>query len=72
MSNERKLMIEFTKRLLAAPTPLEMAACELVKAQREKLEAESALDYAYSIVEYNTQRIERLKRRVTELQGEQA
>jgi hypothetical protein len=49
-----------------------MAACELVKAQREKLEAESALDYAYSIVEYNTQRIERLKCRVTELQGEQA
>jgi uncharacterized protein YaaN involved in tellurite resistance len=64
-------MIQLAKKLLSTPSPLEMAACELVKAQREKLEAESALDYAYSIVEYNTQRIERLKRRVTELQGEQ-
>ena len=65
-------MIEMTKRLLAKPTPLEMVVKELVEAQRSKLEAESALDYAYSMVEYNTQRIERLKCRVTELQGEQA
>jgi hypothetical protein len=63
-------MIEMTKRLLATPTPLEMAARELVQAQRSKLEAESALDYAYSMVEYNNQRIERLRVRVLELQGE--
>ena len=71
MSNERKLMIEMVKRLLATPTPLEMAACELVKAQREKLEAESALDYAANMVQYNDDRIVRLKVRLTELQGEQ-
>ena len=65
-------MIEMVKRLLTTPTPLEMAVRELVQAQRAKLEAESALDYAYSMVEYNTQRIERLKRQVIELQGEQA
>ena len=65
-------MIEMVKRLLATPTPLEMAACELVKAQREKLEAESACEYAASMIQYNDDRIERLKRRVTELQGEQA
>lgn len=72
MSNERKLMIEMTRRLLAKPTPLEMVARELVEAQRSKLEAESALDYAYSMVDYNNQRIERLRIRLVELQGEQA
>ena len=65
-------MIDMVKRLLATPTPLEMAARELVKAQREKLEAESALDYAANMVNYNNDRIERLKVRLTELQGEQA
>ena len=60
------------KRLMSTPTPLEMAVRELVQAQRSKLEAESACDYAYSMVEYNTNRIERLARRVTELRGETA
>jgi hypothetical protein len=64
-------MIEMTKRLLATPTPLEMVAKELVQAQRSKLEAESALDYAANMVNYNNDRIERLKVRLTELQGEQ-
>ena len=65
-------MIDMVKRLLATPTPLEMAARELVKAQREKLEAESALDYARSMVDYNNDRISRLRVRIIELQGEQA
>ena len=65
-------MIEFTKRLLAAPTPLEMGARELVQSQRAKLEAESAMEYALSMVDYNDARIKRLTRRLTELQGEQA
>lgn len=65
-------MIEMTKRLLATPTPLEMVAKELVQAQRSKLEAESALDYAANMVQYNDDRIVRLKVRLTELQGEKA
>ena len=65
-------MIEMTKRLLATPTPLEMAARELIGAQRAKLEAESALDYARSMVDYNNDRISRLRVRIIELQGEQA
>ena len=65
-------MIQLAKKLLSTPTPLEMVARELVEAQRSKLEAESALDYAYSMVEYNNQRIERLRTRLTELKGEQA
>jgi hypothetical protein len=65
-------MIEMTKRLLATPSPLEMAARELVQAQRAKLEAESAREYAYHMVRYNDDRINRLRERLDELKGEQA
>ena len=65
-------MIAIYKRLTTTPTPLEMAARELVEAQRAKLEAESAREYAYHMVQYNDDRIERLKARLTELQGEMA
>ena len=65
-------MIAMAKRLLATPTPLELAARELVQAQRAKLEAESACEYAASMVQYNDDRIHRLKIRLTELQGETA
>ena len=64
-------MLAIVKRLLTMPTPLEMAARELVQAQRAKLEAESACEYAASMVQYNDDRIVRLKVRLTELQGEQ-
>ena len=65
-------MITMIKRLLATPTPLEMAARELVEAQRAKLEAESALDYAANMVNYNNDRIERLRVRLDEMKGEMA
>jgi hypothetical protein len=60
-------MIAMVKRLLATPTPLELAARELVQAQRGKLEAETAMDYATSMVMYNDERIERLVRRLNEM-----
>lgn len=60
-------MIQMTKRLLATPTPLELAARELVQAQRAKLEAESACEYAASMIQYNEDRINRLIRRVDEM-----
>jgi len=63
-------MIAMAKRLLATPTPLELATRELVQAQRAKLEAETALDYAANIVQYNDDRINRLRVRLNELQGE--
>ena len=44
-----------------ALTPLEMAAIELMEAQRSELEAQSAAEYAQSIVTYNRQRIARLR-----------
>jgi hypothetical protein len=60
-------MIAMMKRLLATPTPLELAARELVQAQRGKLEAETAMDYAANMVQYNDDRINRLRVRLTEL-----
>ena len=64
--------MKLLKKLMSIPTPLEMAAKELVEAQRGKLEAESAMEYALSMVDYNTQRIKRLRERLEELKGEQA
>jgi hypothetical protein len=59
--------MKMLKRLLTTPTPLEMAARELVQAERAKLEAETALDYAANMVQYNDDRINRLRARLTEL-----
>lgn len=64
--------MKMLRRLLVTPTPLEMAARELVEAQRAKLEAESACEYAASMIQYNDDRIERLRKRLTELKGETA
>lgn len=48
------------KERLREPTPLEMVSRELAQAHLEKLEAETAVDYAQSIVDYNNVRIARL------------
>ena len=60
-------MIAMMKRLLATPSPLEMVARELMQAQRAKLEAESAREYAFHMVNYNNDRIARLQDRLNEL-----
>jgi recombinational DNA repair protein RecR len=49
-----------------------MVAKELVEAQRAKLEAESAREYAFHMVNYNDDRIARLQERLNELKGETA
>ena len=59
------------KRLLTTPSPLEMAARELVEAQRSKLEAESAKEYAHHMCAYHDDRIVRLQSHIAELKGEQ-
>lgn len=48
------------------PTPLEVIAAELADAHLEKLDAETAVEYAQSIVDYNTTRIARLNQRLEE------
>jgi len=44
---------------------------ELREATVKKLQAESALDYAKSVVDYNNTRIYRLRLRIKELEGKQ-
>jgi len=60
-------MIATIKKLLQTPTLIELVVKELVEAHRSKLEAESAQDYARSVVQYNIDRIERLTSTLNEL-----
>ena len=53
-------MINYIKERMRQPTPLEMITKELAAAHLAKLEAESAVDYAKSVVAYNDARIKRL------------
>jgi uncharacterized protein YutE (UPF0331/DUF86 family) len=54
-------MIAYIKERLRQPTPLEMVTKELAMAHLAKLEAETAADYAKSVVAYNDARIKRLE-----------
>ena len=59
-------LIDLLKEPFKKPTPLEMIAAELADAHLSKLEAETAVEYAQSIVSYNVTRIERLNKRMEE------
>ena len=59
-------LIELMKEPFKKPTPLEMIAAELSDAHLEKLNAETAVEYAQSIVNYNVTRITRLNARMEE------
>jgi len=63
-------MINLIKKLLQTPSLIELVVKELVEAHRSKLEAESAQDYARSVVQYNIDRIERLTSTLNELKEE--
>jgi hypothetical protein len=54
------------KRVLAKPTPLELATKELIEAEHAKLAAQSAAEYATSLVSYNDKRIFRLMKYINE------
>jgi hypothetical protein len=58
--------MELMKEPFKKPTPLEMIAAELTDAHLEKLNAETAVEYAQSIVDYNATRITRLNARLEE------
>ena len=58
-------MIQDLKRVMRRLTPLELAARELVEAELALLEAQSGVDYAESLVAYNTKRVERLRAYIT-------
>jgi hypothetical protein len=57
---------ETWKVLFRKMTPTEMAARELAEAELRLLEAQSAVEYANSVVAYNNQRIKRLKQFITQ------
>lgn len=54
-------MLSLVKRALRKTTPLEVATRELADAELEKLAAQTAQEYAASIVSYNSSRIARLR-----------
>ena len=54
-------MINYIKERFRQRTPLEVITQELGQAHLAKLEAESAVDYAKSVVAYNDARIKRLE-----------
>jgi hypothetical protein len=63
--------IKYIKDLIKPKTINEIIAKELREAVIRKLEAESAVEYAASVVTYNVERIARLQRRLKEHEGEE-
>lgn len=61
-----KKLFELLREPFKKPTPLEMISAELADAHLSKLEAETAVEYAQSIVDYNKTRIARLNKRLDE------
>ena len=62
--------IELMKEPFKKPSPLEVIAAELADAHLSKLEAETAVEYAQSIVSYNVVRITRLNSRMDEYRND--
>ena len=62
--------MELMKEPFKRPTPLELIAAELSDAHLEKLNAETAVEYAQSIVDYNVTRILRLNSRLDEYRND--
>lgn len=65
-------MINYIKERFRQPTPLEMITKELALANLAKLEAETAVDYAKSVVAYNDARIKRLETHLIQHSKEQS
>jgi hypothetical protein len=63
-------LLQLMQEKLREPTPLEVVSRELAEAQLEMLQAETAVDYAESIVMYNKVRIERLNDHIAKFSGE--
>ena len=65
---KRETIIAFIKDMLRPRTLEEIIAKEMREAYLSKMDAEKALEYATSVVDYNRQRIRRLEERVKELE----
>lgn len=62
--------IKETFNIFRTPSALELAAKELAQAERALLEAETAREYATAMVDYNNERIHRLRRFMKEARDE--
>jgi hypothetical protein len=67
----RESTIKYIKELVKPKPIREIIEKEMREAIIKKLEAESAVEYAASIVTYNVERIGRLQRRLKEHEGEE-
>lgn len=63
----RGLVANFIKEVLRPRTTQEIVSVELREAYLSKLEAETTLEYAKSMVDYNQARIDRLTNRLLDL-----
>jgi tRNA(Phe) wybutosine-synthesizing methylase Tyw3 len=68
----REIMINFIRDILRPKTLEEILSKEMREAYLSKLEAEKALEYATSVVEYNRSRMRRLEERIQALNKESA
>lgn len=64
---KREIIIAFIKDMLRPCTLEEIIGKEMREAYISKMEAEKALEYATSVVDYNRQRMRRLEERLNEL-----
>ena len=62
----KETFFKVVKEIFRTKTIREIIATELREAHKKKLEAESGVEYARSIVQYNEQRIQRLQKRLME------
>jgi hypothetical protein len=67
----RDVLINFMRDMLRARTRREILLKELKEAYLSKLNAETALEYAQSVLTYNEARIARINKRLTDLGEEE-
>ena len=58
-------MIEYLKSWFRRKTPMEVISTELAEAYLAKLQGETGMDYAKSIVDYNNAKIKRLEAHIS-------
>jgi hypothetical protein len=67
----KDITVKYIKELMKPKPISEIIEKEMREAVIKKLEAESAVEYAASIVTYNVERIGRLQRRLKEYEEEE-
>ena len=68
--NWKELTVKYIKDLIKPRSIREVILKEIREAQLRKLEAESGVEYAVSVVQYNEKRIKRLEERLQHYEAE--